>query len=69
MNMKSQDINIRTAIVNATMEKIQVYKLKQGHPTAEHIWNRYLGDNITLSKVEQGQHIQTYTSKELEFIY
>lgn len=56
------------AIIKKTGEEIQVYKLNNPAPTPEHKWNRFLGEKINMTAIEQKKHEETYTSEELNFI-
>ena len=58
----------RKAIVKSSKEEIEVYKLSNGHPTKEHVWNRYYGDKISMEVVAQKKHTQTYKDDELTFL-
>ena len=65
MNKKAE---VLEAKVKGTDRRVSVYKLKVGNPTPDHIWNIYLGDNISISEVNAGKHKETFTSNQLEFI-
>lgn len=49
------------ATVKATGKKIQVYKLRDGR------YNRFLGDSLSIEKLDNQEHLQTFEEKELEF--
>lgn len=49
------------ATVKATGKKIQVYKLRDGR------YNRFLGDSLSIDKLEGKEHLETFEEKELEF--
>lgn len=49
------------ATVKATGKKIQVYKLRDGR------YNRFLGDSLSIEKLEDKEHLETFEGKELEF--
>jgi len=61
-------INTKKAKLTGTDRTVEVYRLKLCHPTPEHIWHIYLGDKISMQAIEQGQHNETFTSEQLQFI-
>lgn len=59
--------NVIDATVKASGEQIKVYKLKREKEDDEEIFNRFLGNDITLEKVENGLHTQQFKRNELTF--
>ena len=55
---ESKAINVT---VKADGRKIQVYKLKDGR------YNIYLGENISLDRINRGEHNETFNANELKF--
>jgi hypothetical protein len=53
---------ILIAKIKKTGETIEVYKLRDGR------YNKFLGDSISVSKLEAGEHMKTFDSSELEII-
>lgn len=51
---------ILKAKVKKTGETIEVYKLKDGR------YNIFLGDKISLEKIEAKEHMKTFDESELE---
>jgi hypothetical protein len=55
--------DIFKAIVKATGKEIQVYKLKDGR------YNRFLGDTLSIEKLDAKEHLQTFDASDLEVKY
>ncbi len=54
--------NVLKATVKKDGRKVTVYKLKDGR------YNIFLGESISLSKVENKEHSETFEENELVFV-
>jgi hypothetical protein len=50
------------AFVKSTGKMIQVYRLNSGG------YNRFLGENISVTSLDAKEHLQKFTDEELEII-
>lgn len=66
MNKTNQTEGTRKAKVKGTDRIVTVYKLKNA--TGDKVWNIYLGDEISLPKITNKEHMETFSNSELEFI-
>jgi len=57
--MRNNHDNILNAKVRSTGETIQVFKLKDGR------YNIYLGENITLEKIDNKEHMRVFEKDDL----
>lgn len=61
--MVTKKNEVLNAKVKADGRKIQVYKIKNTET-----FNIYLGDKISMDRVTNGEHNETFTADQLEFI-
>ncbi len=53
--------NVKSATVKKDGRKVKVYKLKSGG------WNIFFGDDISLTKIDNKEHQETFKDDELVF--